>query len=112
VGSTAREIEQHIASERGKLDRDINELQTRVQNATDWRWQVRKRPLAAVGAALVGGFLAAVLAGRGGRPNVYSADVYSRDLARKNKAPRNKRDVMMGLAMGMGMRRLARYLRS
>ncbi len=106
MGSTAREIEQHIASERGKLDRDIHELQTRVQNATDWRWQVQRRPLTAVAFALTGGLLAAVFTGRRERRNWHYRETYVQPM------PRKTRDVIFGFAMGLGMRGLAKYLQS
>jgi hypothetical protein len=112
VGSTAREIEQHIASERGKLDGDISELQHRVQNATDWRWQVKQRPLMALGAAMAGGLLAAVLTGRSSRRKTYSPAFSYADLYSERKQTRKSRDVMVGFALGLGMRGLAKYLQS
>ena len=57
MGPTAREIEQHIAQERGALGQDIEIIASRVRSAFDWRLQVRKRPLAAVGLAMGAGLL-------------------------------------------------------
>lgn len=125
MGPTANEIEQHIASVRGKLDQNINEIQTRVKNATDWRWQVKKQPLAAVGIALAGGFLAARLVrpSRGHRSNShgeaqghgegarYAAQRYSEPHEKSPRLSRPK-DVMMGFAMGLGLRRLGRFLQT
>jgi len=107
VGPTANEIERHIARERGALDRDINELQTRVQNATNWRWQVRSKPLVALAVALAGGFVAARMVRPGAHRNMdYAA-------YRDPQRPANRtRSAMLGFAMAMGMRRLACFLRS
>ena len=107
MGPTANEIERHIARERGALDRDINELQTRVQNATNWRWQVRRKPLAALAVALAGGFVAARVFRPIGRRNISYAN-YREPQRSTNRA----RSVMLGFAMAMGMRRLATLLRS
>jgi hypothetical protein len=118
VGTTAREIEQHIATERVELDRNIRELQTRVKNVTDWKWQVRKRPLGALAVAAGGGFAAAMLArsmNRSSRePRSYEARSYY-EQPRGYEQPRRRvssRDTLVGFAMGMGMRGLAKYLQS
>jgi hypothetical protein len=109
VDPTAREIEQHIAEERGELDRDIHELQRRVKDTTNWRWQVRRKPLAAMGIALAGGFLAAKFIPRRRRAASYSP--YYTQSQRGNRISRS-RDVMLGWAMGMGMRGLAKILQA
>jgi hypothetical protein len=107
VGPTANEIERHIARERGALDRDLNELQTRVQNATDWRWQVGSRPLVALGVALAGGFVAARMI----RPSAHRGVSYP--LYRESPQLISRaRSVMLGFSMAMGLRRLTSFLRS
>lgn len=106
MGPTANEIVRHIARERGALDRDIDELQTRVRNATNWRWQVGSKPLVALGVALAGGFVAARMV----RPSPHGKTNYAED--REPQRPTNRtRSTVLGLAMGLGMRRLASFLR-
>jgi hypothetical protein len=51
------EIMNHIESERDQLGRNLNELETRVRRTTDWRAQVDRNPMLAMGVALGGGVL-------------------------------------------------------
>lgn len=64
-GPTPSELEEHIASERIKLDSQLNELEGRFKAATDWRAQLQKRPLTFAAASLVGGFAVASMLGNG-----------------------------------------------
>jgi len=57
MGQNSYQIEHQIELERGRLSSNINELQSRVQDATDWRVQFQKRPMLAIGIALGGGLL-------------------------------------------------------
>jgi hypothetical protein len=54
-------FEREIAVERAALLANLALLEDRARALTDWRRQVRKRPLAAVGAAAAGGLLLAML---------------------------------------------------
>lgn len=67
MGEKSNQIERQIAIERGQLWRNLNELQSRVEDATDWRLQFQKRPLVMMGAAAGGGLL---LAAKTIRPQV------------------------------------------
>ena len=64
MGERSSQIERRIATERGQLGRNLNELQSRVEEATDWRVQFQKRPLLLMGIALGGGLLLASVTGR------------------------------------------------
>ncbi|MHB8837816.1 MAG: hypothetical protein ACYC7F_02560 [Gemmatimonadaceae bacterium] len=57
-------FEQEIAVERAALLANLALLEDRARALTDWRQQVRKRPLQAVGVAAAGGVLLALMAGR------------------------------------------------
>lgn len=57
-------LEREIAAERAELLANLALLEDRARALTDWRRQVRKRPLAAVGAAAAGGLLLAMLTDR------------------------------------------------
>jgi hypothetical protein len=67
MGEGSSQIERRIAAERGQLGRNLNELQSRVEEATDWRVQFQKRPLAMMGIALGGGLLLASVTRRRSR---------------------------------------------
>jgi len=75
MGEKSNQIEQQIENERGQLGQNLNELQSKVQEATDWRAQFQKRPMLMMGVAVGGGLLlAAVTGGRKSRPRRYSAE--------------------------------------
>src|SRR5689334_1441590 len=58
------EIMNHIESQRDQLGRNLNELETRVRRTTDWRAQVDRNPMLAMGVALGGGvLLGSIIAG-------------------------------------------------
>jgi hypothetical protein len=71
MGEKSNQIEQQIATERGQLGQNLNELQSRVEEATDWRFQFQKRPMVMMGVALGGGLLLAAVTGRRSRPRNY-----------------------------------------
>jgi hypothetical protein len=64
MGEKSNQIERRIAAERGQLGQNLNELQSRVEEATDWRLQFQKRPMLMMGVALGGGLLLASVTGR------------------------------------------------
>jgi len=53
----------HIESQRDQLGRNLNELETRVKGATDWRVQFDKNPMLMMGVALGGGLLLGSIVG-------------------------------------------------
>jgi len=57
------QIMSHIESQRDQLGRNLNELETRVKGATDWRVQFDKNPMLMVGVALGGGLLLGSIVG-------------------------------------------------
>jgi hypothetical protein len=67
MGEKSNQIERQIARERGQLGQNLDELQSRVEEATDWRLQFQKRPMLMMGVAIGGGLLLAALTGRGSR---------------------------------------------
>lgn len=57
-------LEREIALEKVALSENLAALEVKTRELADWRWQVRQRPLAAVGAALAGGVVLAMLTSR------------------------------------------------
>jgi hypothetical protein len=64
MGERTDEIEVDIDRARAALQANIEELETRVKDVTNWRSLVRRHPGAMFGAALVGGMLLAALTTR------------------------------------------------
>jgi ElaB/YqjD/DUF883 family membrane-anchored ribosome-binding protein len=69
MGETPGQITQEIEQTRARLGSNLHELETRVKQATDWREQFRKNPMAMLGIAFGGGImLSAVVGGKKKRP--------------------------------------------
>jgi hypothetical protein len=54
-------IKDHIDTQRGRLERDLNEIEHRVKRAVDWREWFERNPAAMLGAAAAGGFVLSLL---------------------------------------------------
>jgi hypothetical protein len=54
-------IRDHIDAERGRLERDLNEIEHRVTKAVDWREWFDRAPVRMLGAAAAGGFVLSLL---------------------------------------------------
>lgn len=63
MGETPHEIEQHIHVARVELGNNLNELETRIRDATNWRTYVDRKPLTMVAVAFGSGILLAGLVG-------------------------------------------------
>jgi ElaB/YqjD/DUF883 family membrane-anchored ribosome-binding protein len=64
MGETADQIENEIDHTREALKSNLEELETRVKDVTNWRSLVRRHPGAMFGAAVLGGVLLAALVGK------------------------------------------------
>jgi hypothetical protein len=64
MGQTTDQIANDIAETRDVLKSNLEELETRVKEAADWRRQFRHHPGAMMTAALVGGALLSALIGK------------------------------------------------
>jgi hypothetical protein len=67
MGEKSDQIERQIVAERGQLGRNLNELESKVQEITDWRAQFQKRPMLMIGLAAGGGLLLASITGKASR---------------------------------------------
>ena len=54
-------IKNHIDTERGKLEQDLDEIERRVTKAVDWREWFDRHPVSMLGAAAAGGFVLSLL---------------------------------------------------
>jgi hypothetical protein len=57
MGTESDAIKHEIDQRREQLGEKLHELQNRVRESTDWRYQFSKRPLAIMAAAFGGGLL-------------------------------------------------------
>jgi hypothetical protein len=55
------QIKDHIDTQRGKLERDLHEIERRVTKVVDWREWFDRNPLGMIGAAAAGGFVLSLL---------------------------------------------------
>ena len=75
MGEESNQIERRIRTERAQLGQNLNELQAKVQEVTDWRAQFQKRPMLMIGAAVGGGvLLASITGGKAGSRRYYAQD--------------------------------------
>jgi hypothetical protein len=79
MGQTTEQIESHIDRKRRALRSNLDELEGRVKNVTDWRQYVRRNPTAMLAVAFTGGLLAANLLGHRRAPTTLSAGAASDD---------------------------------
>ena len=68
MGETSGQITQEIEQTRARLGSNLQELETRVKEATDWRKQFRKKPLPWRVVRIETDLYGVKLAGPGGRP--------------------------------------------
>jgi len=59
------QIAQHIEWKRGELGRNLDELQDKVRDTTDWRKQFERHPYVLMSAAMGGGILLSSIVGSG-----------------------------------------------
>ena len=81
MGERSDQITRKIEQTRGELGANLNELEHKVRDVTDWRKQVQKSPLTMIGLAFGGGvLLSRVLGGgSGGRRHYRSRDARAND---------------------------------
>jgi hypothetical protein len=65
MGETTDQIAADIAQRRDDLKSNLEELETRVRDAADWRSQFRRHPGVMIAAAMAGGMLLSSLLGNG-----------------------------------------------
>ncbi|HXK59237.1 MAG TPA: hypothetical protein PLP42_05015 [Acidobacteriota bacterium] len=71
MGQRSDEIKRHIDNQRNELSENLEELEERVKKTTNWRAQVEKRPLTALGIAFGSGLLLGSILPIGGGRSEY-----------------------------------------
>ena len=64
MGQTTEQIESHIEHKRADLKSNLQELETRVKSATDWRHYFERHTGTMIAAAFGGGIVLSILIGR------------------------------------------------
>jgi len=65
MAETINQIERDLARERDALSRNVDELETKARELTDWRRYYRNHPGQLIGVAMAGGVVLGILAGGG-----------------------------------------------
>jgi hypothetical protein len=61
MGETPDELRHQVEQARSRLDQDLNQLDYRVKEVTDWRFQFDRHPWIFLGAAFGGALLLSLL---------------------------------------------------
>jgi hypothetical protein len=96
-------LRQTIAATHEDLNRNLEALEAKGQDLTDWRSHVDKRPLMMLGVAFVGGVLAAAVVGGGRSSRPATNDVVGDSVPFKPNPPRASNDTWDRLRAGIGV---------
>jgi hypothetical protein len=61
MGEAPDELKRQVDQARQRLDQDLNQLEYRVKEATDWRFQFNRHPWIFLGAAFSGALLLSLM---------------------------------------------------
>lgn len=84
------QIEEHIRSTRRELGSNLQELEDRVKDATDWRVQFGRHPGVFLGAAFGGGILLSAALGGGRRRERWRPESHEAPSRLHSAAPRER----------------------
>ena len=116
MGERSDQITRKIEQTRGELGANLNELEHKVRDVTDWRKQVQKSPLTMVGIAFGGGvLLSRILGGSSrGRRHYPLRDAGDTAEARTSKTDgaTDIRDNIKGALVGVAAGKVQDFLRS
>jgi Protein of unknown function (DUF3618) len=114
MGPTIPQIEAHIDRAREQLGSNLHELERRVDAATDWREQFRKRPYAFLGAAALGGAAVAAILRNAGSGSGHSAGIADSESVRPAYSSSGQMldawDVVKAALVGLAATRLKEYI--
>lgn len=107
MGETISQVERELAGRHHELGRSLNELHAKTRELTDWRRHYRNHPAQFLGAALAGGVVLGLIAGRGGSSHRAKAwpragdgtpRLRNRAVSRLEADWRHMSDALMGVA--------------
>src|SRR3569833_1762970 len=90
MGETTNQIEHHIENKRADLRSNLQELESKVHSATDWRHYFRQYTGTMVAAAFGGGVLLSAMLGKGGRSGVAASAPAPRSYARAHGSQKHE----------------------
>ena len=82
MGETSDDIKRNIGRTREALGENVQELERKVKDATDWKAQYQKRPFTMIGVAFGGGLLLSQMVaggGRNGRKRYYETNGHAQE---------------------------------
>jgi hypothetical protein len=118
MGQAASEVRQEIEEQRDELGENLQRLESKVKQTTDWRAQFDERPMLLMGVAFGGGLLLSSLAGGGGkdpgqpeprRSNDHEPQHTSRPSPERNELSETI-DNIRGALMGLAARELRSFM--
>jgi len=96
-------LRQTIAATHEDLNRNLEALEAKGQDLTDWRSHFEKRPLMMLGVAFVGGALAAAVVSGGRSSRQATGDVVGESVPFRPNPPRASNDTWDRLRSGIGV---------
>src|SRR6202049_1029312 len=80
MAETQDQIEKHIQSTRSELGNNLQELEYKVKQATDWRKYFERNPMTLMGLAFGGGvLLASMLGTKNGAASIVTQEQYGKN---------------------------------
>ena len=80
MGEKPDQIEQHIRQERQELEQNLNRLEAKVKDASDWKSLFEQHSGPFLGAAFIGGALLAAIVPKRSSRRRYDHDVFGRNV--------------------------------
>lgn len=96
-------LRQTIADTHEDLNRNLEALEAKGQELTDWRAHFEKRPLVMLGVAFVGGAVAAAVVSGGRSSRRGSGEMYAEPSRQWDKPRRESNDTWTRLRSGIGV---------
>jgi len=110
MGQTTDQIASHIESTREDLNSNLQELETKVKSATDWRHHFRRHPGLALAAAFGGGVLLSTLIGKRRVPSPASPNASEAAPAQTSASGHETWDAIKSALAGVAATKFAEML--
>jgi hypothetical protein len=103
MGESPEALRQTIAATHEDLNRNLEALEAKGQDLTDWRSHFEKRPLMMLGVAFVGGAIAAAVVGGGRSSRQHASDPVGETVPFRPSPRRASNDTWDRLRSGIGV---------